>query len=204
MIRTPRATPFLTAFIKKKETEMATSLLDLGADPNLCCPLGNSPLHWACITGNVPMIEALLDCPAFINAENYRGLTPLGVACDHKQAAVVKHLLFEVGVNPSQGMFTPLQMSILQNDVDCIRLLLRARADPRIYRCSFKDLDVPGNGSTIKDLCVRWDIDSPIEYPHRIALVVMNAGHDNEAITGFNLLLSTPSVPIWRRPTAMG
>jgi ankyrin repeat protein len=63
---------------------------------NLCDTDGYTPLHVACINGNIDIVNILLKCNSSVNLCDTDGFTPLHVACIHG------HLIQATckGVNP--------------------------------------------------------------------------------------------------------
>ncbi|XP_041366401.1 palmitoyltransferase ZDHHC17-like [Gigantopelta aegis] len=53
---------------------------------------GNTPLHWACLTGNHVVINILLKRGASIDAENTKGQTPLDIAMQMKNVGLARKL----------------------------------------------------------------------------------------------------------------
>ena len=51
---------------------------------------GDTPLHLACASGNVPAIRALILAGASVHARNRAGLTPLDLLTDRDVARVVE------------------------------------------------------------------------------------------------------------------
>lgn len=92
-------------------------------------PYGSTALHIAAGSGHVDIVRQLLARGADPNAVSSEGLTPLLHATSE-----VAPLLIEAGadVNPDAGYGTgtPLGSAVISDDLDYIRLLLNAGADP--------------------------------------------------------------------------
>lgn len=79
-------------------TQVARTLLENGADPNVCDGQGFSAVHVASVQGNLPLLQELRQCGArFAGAVDHRGNTPMHF-CAHPY--VLEYLYYE-GVSPN-------------------------------------------------------------------------------------------------------
>ena len=88
----------------KLRSEIVSTLLENGADPNILGYDNKTPLMWACYTTcDVDVIKALLDHKANVNAKDPDGLTPLmcAVLCNttEKKKIQVVNMLLEKGAS---------------------------------------------------------------------------------------------------------
>lgn len=166
-------------------------LLDARADVNFAGGDGNTALHLACFFGNMHLVQLFIDHLAYLDVENMYGVTPLGMACINKQIDVIKYLL-SVGVDPSQGAVTPLQICLIYHCHDIVYILLEARADPRIYRKEFKDIQIPCSKElqeAVKILGER-NVSSPIDFVHKMVLIFTMEYKVVDKIDGFYKMLT--------------
>ena len=115
----------------------ARLLLDHGADPERRGAYGWKPLHVACVSAtrepiNADLVRLLLDRGADVAARSDDGITPLVLASQNRDSAVVT-LLLERGARPESAV--PRGYSALRSAVDAkapaiARLLLARGADP--------------------------------------------------------------------------
>ena len=96
---------------------------------------GDTPLHEACICGNVDIVEELLRHDADGDARNNDGINPLETACMENHVEVVKAILSHNPslVVPSNLEVTPIHIAAGQGYVDIASVLLDCND-------SFKDL----------------------------------------------------------------
>ena len=96
------------------DVEMATALLEAGADPNVRDGMRYAPLHRAVDNDNVEMATALLEAGADPNVRDGMRYAPLHRAVDNDNVEMATALL-EAGADPnvgSDGMgYAPLHMS---------------------------------------------------------------------------------------------
>ena len=62
--------------------------------------IGNSPLHLACIYGNLPLAQTLIEKKAEISSKNDDNLSPLQECCKNNASEIAKLLL---GKNPDKS-----------------------------------------------------------------------------------------------------
>ncbi len=79
------------------QADMARKLVARGADVN---KTGWTPLHYAATSGNLTIIQMLLDENAYIDAESPNGSTPLMMAAMYGTPDAVR-LLLEAGADPT-------------------------------------------------------------------------------------------------------
>jgi ankyrin repeat protein len=79
------------------DLDSAKLLITRGAEVNRP---GWTPLHYAASGGHVPVIDALLEAHAFIDAQSPNGTTPLMMAARHKHTNAVR-MLVESGADPT-------------------------------------------------------------------------------------------------------
>ena len=85
------ATPLQGAAAFKK-VELATLLIERGANVNCRGEGGGTPLHEAAGNGQIEFAQLLLDHAANINAKDDKGKTPLTIALENKQTTMAKFL----------------------------------------------------------------------------------------------------------------
>ena len=104
---------------------------------------GNTPLHEACVCGNVAIVKELLERGADANAQNENfgdGKSPLQTACTGGYVAVVKAMLdfncekakelVETYVRGSRN--TVMHVATESGDVEMVKVLLRCGANPSV------------------------------------------------------------------------
>ena len=95
--RTPQDESPLMMACLRGHAEIARQLVARGADVN---KTGWTPLHYAATSGQVQIIQMLLDESAYIDAESPNGTTPLMMAAMYGTPAAVK-LLLDAGADPT-------------------------------------------------------------------------------------------------------
>jgi ankyrin repeat protein len=98
--------------------------------------LGNTPLHNACLEGNIENVDLALKVVGNdIDAKNIQFLTPLHIACKYGRIDIALKLIeFGADINgkPENNCRltdTPLQLAILKKDLDLVKLLIEKGAD---------------------------------------------------------------------------
>ncbi|KAL5467546.1 hypothetical protein EMCRGX_G031794 [Ephydatia muelleri] len=117
---------------------------------------GETPLHVACIKGDLKQVTALVGQGAEINATDNACWTPLHEACNHGHVQVVIYLL-EKGANVNaegMGGDTPLHDAVLNQHTEVIQALLNHGADPS--KCN-------EDGKRPLDVCKEASIASLLE-----------------------------------------
>ena len=108
--------------------EIATLLLENGADVNQVNCYNNTALMWAAYTGNVKLVQMLLERGAKVNVEDKYKKTAISYAFRKD----VGEILFRHGENINHIDYkgsTPLNRAVLDGDEELIRFLLENGAD---------------------------------------------------------------------------
>lgn len=84
-------TPLLLA-VDMKDTEMAKSLIQKGADVNISDGELNLPIHIACYNGDLHLVTELIAHGSDLLKKNLKGNLPLALAINAEHHEVVKHL----------------------------------------------------------------------------------------------------------------
>jgi uncharacterized protein len=106
-IRTEKdESPLMIAALKGQEA-LVKKLIARDADVN---KTGWTPLHYAATSGNLAIMELLLENHAYIDAESPNGTTPLMMAAHYGTPAAVK-LLLDAGADP--GLRNQLGLSAI-------------------------------------------------------------------------------------------
>lgn len=125
-------TPLLLAAINA-DSSMLDLLLRAGADPNMVSAVGETPLMTAAQTGNVDAVKLLLAHGASVDSrEKSAGQTALMRAVAANRPAIAK-LLIAAGADVkarSNERFSPLLFATQQGNLETVKLLLDAGADP--------------------------------------------------------------------------
>ena len=135
-------TPLVTA-LAGKHFRTAELLRLSGADPNIQCYDGNTPLHSAAWYGNVELVEVLLNLEADFNIRNGKGWSPFGYIFTTRDKFTVYNLLSlanaarllldrgaDINERNDQGQ-TTLHILTNQGWIEVIRVLLELGADAR-------------------------------------------------------------------------
>ena len=80
------------------DLEIATLLIEAGANVNAENKHGWTPLSAACTVGDLEMVTLLIEAGADVNAKNMNGNTPLHVACSEGRLEIAT-LLIEEGAD---------------------------------------------------------------------------------------------------------
>jgi len=168
----------LTFAIRRKKTEVAIALLEIGADPNLPQGVdGSSPLILASAIGLRNVAERLLDAGAMIDGKDYSKRTALMHALLSRHRDVFL-LLLERGANPNvrdAAHTTPLVIAARQGLEPEVLELLRRDAfidHPKVER-SFELL-----GGDFLPLPVTALLAATEEHHYGISKILLEAGAD--------------------------
>lgn len=98
---------------------------------------GMTPLAWAVCTGDLDMVEFLLDMGAIANTQNRQGYSPLHFSVEQKDSRILKRLLKEKDVQANvnvvdEGNYSPLYIAAEIGDVEKVIALLKCKADPNL------------------------------------------------------------------------
>lgn len=150
----------LSAAVECGDLTLVKILLDAGADPNLANRIGVTPLHLAAgfeMASGRPMVEALVEAGAKLDARNENGRTP-GEEARESKHALMADLLDKLGgasgdvtrkgsqMGLDQRQTEILFAAVLGGDREAARNAVKAGADPRA-----RDSD----GKTVVYLAVR-------------------------------------------------
>ncbi|MBA3237143.1 MAG: ankyrin repeat domain-containing protein [Parachlamydiaceae bacterium] len=106
------------------------SLISLGLSYSSKDLHGYLPIHYAAMSGSLKNLRLLLkiDSEKNLNARSHNGSTPLIVAIQHNQFAVVKLLLsYGASFHTTLEGYNPLHCALHQGDFEIISFLLRSR-----------------------------------------------------------------------------
>uniref|UniRef100_A0A286XQH5 Ankyrin 3 n=1 Tax=Cavia porcellus TaxID=10141 RepID=A0A286XQH5_CAVPO len=139
---------------KKNQMDIATTLLEYGADANAVTRQGIASVHLAAQEGHVDMVSLLLSRNANVNLSNKSGLTPLHLAAQEDRVNVAEvlvnqgaHVDAQTKVSPFLLLstkiidfngYTPLHQAAQQGHTHIINVLLQNNASPN-------ELTVNGN-----------------------------------------------------------
>lgn len=108
---------------------------------NIALPDGKAPLHIAAETGNLAVVNMLLQHKAEINVTDRLGQTPLAVAVEFKRINTVK-LLLENGAKfttrTTDKSWTPLHMAANIGSIEIARLILNHVPEPKNIEDTFR------------------------------------------------------------------
>jgi RNA polymerase sigma factor (sigma-70 family) len=94
-------------------------------------PLGTKAVHLAAGTGNIPLLDLLVEVGSDVNTADKFGNPPLDRAVHMGQIDMVRRLL-ELGAEPNiqgQQLRQPLHTAVIRNHPEIVRLLLEAGAE---------------------------------------------------------------------------
>jgi ankyrin repeat protein len=133
----------LVAALAGKHFQTAELLRHRGADPNVQCLSGNTPLYSAGSYGDVEMVQVLLNMEADVNVRNERGETPLYYTPQSPSAVSnipafpillgnVAQLSLDRGADinaRANNSWTPLHAAVGRGCIEVVRVLLEHGAN---------------------------------------------------------------------------
>ena len=127
------------------EVELVRRLIARGAEVN---KPGWTPLHYAATTGQIAVIELLLENHAYVDAASENGTTPLMIAARENQVRAAR-LLVERGADPSLRNEAGLDATGYLTRVGAPEdaAWMRERAADYLRRYGTKDAPVPASGA---------------------------------------------------------
>jgi len=124
----------VTAPIEKKY-DIAKLLIQSGADIHVKNRWGSTALQWAADSGNLLMVQTLIDRGADVNAGDDAGLTPLMVAANYEGEAYLKMVQrmikagAKVNAQDELGVTALMKGAMNHFKTDTVRLLLSSGAE---------------------------------------------------------------------------
>ncbi len=128
-------TPPLITAIRNEDVESLNALLSAKANPNKTDARGYSPLTVAIGLKSEPMVTALIKAQADVNAKDITGDAPLIAATKLQSEAIINQLIAakaDVNIRADSFGLTPLMIAASANQIDIVRGLLTAHANPNL------------------------------------------------------------------------
>ena len=135
----------MTARYERKKT-MQALLNYLTCDPNIKNKEGRSPLHVACICGNLDGVKLLIKHGARVNVKDIHDSTPLSLAVLNNHTSIVSALVSEFGCDPNDGV--SLHTACKHDNLSMVKTLLE-------HGASVNDNSVDVDGNTPLDLAAK-------------------------------------------------
>ena len=108
-------------------------LLNVNADANYKNTSNINALHLAVLKKDLIMVKMIIKYIKNINAKTLTGDTVLHYACSYQLYDIIK-LLLDAGADPniseSEHELYPIFYSIIQNDIDIVKLLIKTKFNP--------------------------------------------------------------------------
>jgi len=149
----------------ERNTALARTLLQEGADVNVARADGATALLWAAHWDDRDAVEWLLRAGAHVNAADDHGVTPLARACENASEPTVTRLL-EAGANPNAAQtngLTPLMTAARTGNVNVVKALLSRGAT------------VNAATATTHETALMWAVG---EHHHEIIRALVENGAD--------------------------
>ena len=173
--------------IAKNDALSARSLIAAGLDPNFILPSGNRLLMMAMAYGHTEAASALLESGADIRATDRAGSTALHVAAQAGNLVLVKQLL-DKGADPNVrtaqtttmqaargaggggggravvgGALTPLMIAARANQLEVMKLLVAAGADPKLRADNGSTTLMYGAAAKLATVKYAYEIDPDVD-----------------------------------------
>lgn len=163
-----------------KNTYALQKMLMNGADIEYRNNVGYNPFHMAIIKKDINIIQIINKYGKFkINSKTLDNDTPLHLACNYQVKECVQILLDKgANINESNGIgFLPIFYSIIQNDMDIIKLF------PNINLYHQDDV----NGNTVLYYAITYDHSEIIDYIFSISHIIEKSDENyTENTTSFD------------------
>ena len=160
--------------------DMARVLLENGAFPMMIDEEGNTPLFMSCF--NYEMTKLLLEYGAIVHIHEF------AYACQHAPLEVVELLsMYVIDINEMDSGLTPLDVALLSNRIDVVRVLIKNGADinkideldwtPLDTACFYSNVDIIEflikNGAKITTEAFQCDRNEVISLLNRVSSTVL-------------------------------
>jgi ankyrin repeat protein len=176
----------LFSAVSKDCLPIAQRMFAAGASVEASNRFGTTALGQAARTGNLTMVDFLLQHGAAINARNVGGATPLYIAADSDRTAVV-HRLLAKGADPnlarSNGL-TPLTAAAYNGSDKIVADLLANHANPNAPDNTEKTaiLYAAAKGFTpVVQLLLKAGVDAKAQYGNHLTALMWAAGYADGA-----------------------
>ena len=96
-------------------------ILDNGANVNITCTLGNTPLHISCLDGNNEILKSLLDYGANPLIKNNKGMSTIDIAVEQGNPSILKPLFKSIEIDPveiTKVQSIPVIDALLDSGID--------------------------------------------------------------------------------------
>lgn len=196
-------------FIKNGDFQAVKNLLD--KEISLLYTLDenkNTPLHQACISGNLDITQYLIKRGADINAQNHQENTPLHLAAEKNHFKIVKFLV-EKGASPNlknfRGHVPALNSLVERSETNIIRYLINHGTDPNtedLYGSTLLSRACERRFPEIVDLLLEKKIKLPTQKNKIMRMIFLAVYIDHLRL--FNLLLEkNPGIKLVERAESL-
>jgi ankyrin repeat protein len=169
--------------VAKNDVASVKKLIAAGLDPDFALPSGNKLLMMAMAYGHTEAAGALLNAGADIHAADRGGNTPLHVAAQSGNLVLVKQLL-EKGADPNVrtarsttqvgrgggggraitgGSLTPLMLAARANQLEVMKALVAAGADPKLRADNGTTTLMYGASAKLATVQYAYEIDPNVD-----------------------------------------
>lgn len=120
--------------IKNMNINVINSLLEKNIELNILDKLGNTPFHYAVISGKKEYVKILLEKNCLIDIPNNEGMTPFLIACKGGFTDIVEILISKqvnINIKTPDGQ-TSLMLAVKSGKYKLVKLLIDIGLDPNI------------------------------------------------------------------------